>query len=110
MKHKVNYKKLKKNYGTDDIKTLHDLYKKDCEELEKYGIKVLNSFSIQKAILQMLKIDIRYLNIEIEKVKDIVEYEILNNGTRGGYNYIYKFDEYLKMFILTMLNLLTLLF
>ena len=41
----------------------------------------------------MLKLDIRYLNIEIEKVKDIAEYEILNKGTKGGYNYIYKLDE-----------------
>ena len=95
-KHIINYKKLKKYYGSDDIKTIHDLYKADCEELEKYGIKLLHSTSLQKALFQMLKLDIRYLNIETERVTDYAEYEILKHGTRGGYNYVYKFDEVYK--------------
>ena len=95
-KHIINYKKLKKDYGSDDIKTIHDMYKKDCEELEKYGIKMLNSYSLQKALFQMLKLDIRYLNLETERVTDYAEYEILKHGTRGSYNYIYKFDEIFK--------------
>ena len=36
-KHIINYKKLKKYYGSNDIKTIHDLYKSDCDELEKYA-------------------------------------------------------------------------
>ena len=72
------------------------MYKKDCEELEKYGIKMLNSYSLQKALFQMLKLDIRYLNLETERVTDYAEYEILKHGTRGSYNYIYKFDEIFK--------------
>ena len=95
-KHIINYKKLKKYYGSDDIKTIHDLYKADCDELEKYGIKLLHSTSLQKALFQMLKLDIRYLNIETERVTDYAEYEILKHGTRGGYNYVYKFDEVYK--------------
>ena len=95
-KHIINYKKLKKDYGSDDIKTIHDMYKKDCEELEKYGIKMLNSYSLQKALFQMLKLDIRYLNLETERITDYAEYEILKHGTRGSYNYIYKFDEIFK--------------
>ena len=67
MKHKVSYKKLRRDYNTEDIKELHDLYKKDCEELEKYGIKVLNSYSLQKVIFQMLKLDLRYLNIQNQR-------------------------------------------
>ena len=92
MKHKVSYKKLRRDYNTEDIKELHDLYKKDCEQLEEYGIKVLNSYSLQKVIFQMLKLDLRYLNIQTEKIKDIVEYEIISYGTKGGYNYVYKTD------------------
>ena len=95
-KHIINYKRLKKDYGSDDIKTIHDLYKADCEELEKYGIKLLHSPSLQKALFQMLKLDIRYLNIKTERVTDYAEYEILKHGTRGGYNYVYKFDEVYK--------------
>ena len=30
----ADVEKLKKYYGSDDIKTIHDLYKSDCEELE----------------------------------------------------------------------------
>ena len=40
----------------------------------------------------MLKLDLRYLNIQTEKIKDIVEYEIISYGTKGGYNYVYKTD------------------
>ena len=95
-KHIVNYKRLKGYYGSDDIKTIHDLYKSDCEELEKYGIKLLHSPSLQKALFQMLKLDIRYLNIKTERVTDCAEYEIIKNGSKGGYNYVYKFDEIFK--------------
>lgn len=95
-KHIINYKRLKKYYDSDDIKTIHDLYKSDCDELEKYGIKLLHSPSLQKALFQMLKLDIRYLNIKTERVTDYAEYEILKNGTKGGYNYIYKYDEIFK--------------
>ena len=95
-KHIINYKKLKKDYKSDDIKTIHDEYKKDCLELEKYGIKMLNSYSLQKALFQMLKLDIRYLNLKTERITDYAEYEIINYGTMGSYNYIYKFDEVYK--------------
>ena len=92
-KHIVSVNKLSKIYNSTDIKILYDLYKKDCEELEKYGIRLLNSHSLQKTIFQNLYLDIRYLNIKTERVLDRAEYEILNYRKQGGYNHVYKFDE-----------------
>ena len=92
-KHIVSVNKLSKIYNSKDIKILYDLYKKDCEELEKYGIRLLNSHSLQKMIFQNLYLDIRYLNIKTERVLDRAEYEILNYRKQGGYNHVYKFDE-----------------
>lgn len=96
-KHVITIDKLKKNYKPEtNIKILYNLYKKDCEELEKYKIKVLNSYSLQKAILQSLYLDLRFLNIKTERVNDYAEYEILNYRKQGGYNHVHEFDKVFK--------------
>ena len=101
-KHIISYKRLKKDYGSDDIKTIHDLYKADCEELEKYGIKLLHSPSLQKALFQMLKLDIRYLNIKTERVTDYAEYEILNMEQEEVITMFINLMKYIKTYILMM--------
>ena len=96
-KHVITIDKLKKNYKPEtNIKILYNLYKKDCEELEKYKIRVLNSYSLQKAILQSLYLDLRFLNIKTERVNDYAEYEILNYRKQGGYNHVHEFDKVFK--------------
>lgn len=96
-KHIITLKKLKKNYKPEtNIENLYNLYKKDCEELEKYKIKVLNSYSLQKAIFQSLYLDLRFLNIKTERVTDYAEYEILNYRKQGGYNHVHEFNKVFK--------------
>lgn len=96
-KHVITIDKLKKNYKPEtNIKILYNLYKKDCEELEKYKIRVLNSYSLQKAIFQSLYLDLRFLNIKTERVNDYAEYEILNYRKQGGYNHVHEFDKVFK--------------
>ena len=56
----------------------------------------MNSYSLQKAIFQLLYLDLRHLNIKTERVNDFAEYEVLNYRKQGGYNHVHEFDKIFK--------------
>ena len=98
-KFKINFDKFKKTFKEDlkgidnyydKIKELYKLFDNDCKELEEEGLSILNSYSLQKYLFFELVKATKHINIKCEPVEDFAEYKILNEGTTGGYNYVYE--------------------